>query len=203
MRNLKLTFAALACAAFITLTGCQKDEVDPMAEESIQLNEADFQITNVDGYENPTITGASENTAFDAQCHDKKDETKTLIYILRRLNLNERQQHAIKNFVAQHEACVKHHRSKIQQHHEEMLKRANAVREELVAAYKAGKISKPELEAKLKALHENLRAEMQKHHEKQLHIRIMHHCRAELFAKIESVLRPEQLAKWMHWKKHL
>ncbi|MDX5419585.1 MAG: hypothetical protein LPK09_10245 [Hymenobacteraceae bacterium] len=203
MRNLKLTFAALACAVFFTLTGCQKDDVDPIAEESIQLSETDFQITDVNGYENPAITGATENTTFNAQSHDQKDETKTLIYILRRLNLNERQQHAIKSFVVQHEECVRHHRSKIQQHHEEMLKRANAVREELVAAYKAGKISKPELEAKLKTLQEKLREEMQKHHDKQLHIRIMRQCRSQLFARIESVLGPEQLAKWKRWKMHL
>ena len=202
MRNLKLTFAAMACAAFFSLTGCQKDQVDPL-EEAVVIDESQFQITEVNGYANPTVTNASESTSFNAHCTDKRDETKTLVYILRRLNLSERQVHAIKGFVAQHEACVKHHRAKVMQHHEEMLKRANAHREELIAAYKAGKISKPELEAKLKALHEKLKEEMQKHQDKQLHIRIMHHCRSELFSKIESVLNKEQLAKWMRWKSTL
>ena len=194
----------MACAALITLSGCQKDEVGPEMEEAVlAFDDQKFQITDVNEMENPVITDASESTAFSATHTDTRPETHKLTYILKRLNLNERQKAAVQKFVAQHEECVAEHRSRVQQYHEELLKKANAIREEHISAYKAGSISKQELERRLSVLRERLKEEIKKHHDRQVHLQNMRRCRANLFAKIESILGPEQLAKWTHWKKHL
>jgi hypothetical protein len=202
MKNFRLTFAALACAAFITLTGCQQDDVAPDAEMTLSEDDKSLQITEVEEIANPQISTASETSAFSTSSPDTRDQSRRLLYILRQLNLSERQVAAVKVFIAQHEECVVQHRSKIQQYHEELLIRANAVREEYIKEYREGKITKQELDAKLVTLRTKLREEMEKHHDKQLQVDMMHRCRAALFAKIESILGPEQLAKWTHWKRN-
>jgi hypothetical protein len=53
---------------------------------------------------------------------------------------------------------------------------------------------------RLEALRSTVKAEMQKHEEKQAHMRNMRKCREELNSKIESVLNAEQLQKWNRWK---
>lgn len=203
MKKFKLTFAALACAAFMSLTGCQQDEVAPAAEMTLSEDDKSLQITDVEEIANPQISTASETSAFSTSNPDTRDHSRRLLYILRQLNLSERQVAAVKVFIAQHEECIVQHRAKIQQYHDELLNRANAVREEYMKQYRAGKITKQELDAKLLSLRAKLREEMEKHHDKQVQVEMMHRCRAALFAKIESILGPEQLAKWNHWKSNL
>lgn len=204
MRNLRLSVTAVVCAALVMLTGCQDENVNPDLDEAvISIDEGKFQITDLNGLENPTITGATEIVAFSTGSTGSQRESHKLAYILRKLNLNERQRKAVRKYVEEHEACVAEHHRSIRQLHEELLKRANAAREDYIKAYRAGKISKQDLDLKLKELHEKLKQEIKEHKQRQLHLQVMRRCRAELFAKIESVLNREQLAKWTEWKRHL
>jgi uncharacterized lipoprotein YehR (DUF1307 family) len=200
MKNFRLTFAALACAAFITLTGCQKDDVTPTEEMTLSEADKSLQITEVEDMTNPQITTATETIAFSTSSTETRQNSSRLLYILRQLNLSNRQVAAVKGFIVQHEECVLQHRLKIQQYHEELLKRANAIREEYIQEYKAGTITKQELEARLLTLRTRLREEIQKHQDKQVQLEMMRRCRAALFTKIESILGAEQLAKWTQWK---
>lgn len=143
------------------------------------------------------------NKCKNGKC-DRKQEMKQnprgLPFILKQLNLNERQKTAIKGFVAQHCDCVSEHHQKVHAIHHEMVKKANARRNELMAAYKAGRISKTDLHQKLEELRGRVKAEMQNHADKHKQMRIMRGCREELNSRIESVLNAEQLQKWNRWK---
>ncbi|WP_242917438.1 hypothetical protein [Pontibacter liquoris] len=201
---MKLTCSAVAFAALIAFSGCQKEDVNPEREEAVlAVDEQGGAITDVNGLENPIITGASESTAFGVNTTDTRPESYRLTYILKRLNLNEGQRTAVRRFVEAYEVCVAEHRSKVQQYHEELLKRANAIREEHISAYRAGAITKQELDQRLANLHKKLEEEIKKHPGRQMHVRIMHRCRMELFSKVESVLGPEQLKRWEQWKSRL
>ena len=201
MKNFKLSCSAVALAVLITFTGCQKEDVDPDLKEAVVGTDGqELQITEVQGLGNPVITEATESTVFGVAT-DTRLPSERLIYILKRLNLDERQRTAVKTFVEEHEACVAEHHSKVQQIHEEVLQKANAIRKERISTYRAGKITKQELDQRLHTLHERLKEEIQKHQDRQIPLQIMHTCRAELFSKIESVLGTEQLAKWMQWKR--
>lgn len=202
MKHIRLTFSAVAFAVLITFTGCQKDDVSPdMEEAELAIDEQSFQVTDVHALENPVVAEATEGAAFKAGTADTRPASHRLVYVLRRLDLNKKQRLAVRKFVEQHERCIAVHRINIQRFHEELVQQGNAVREEHINAFRAGEISKAELKQKLKVLHERLNEEIKNHQERQLHLRAMYRCRAELFSKIEAVLGPAQLEKWLQWKK--
>ena len=187
-------------AALLTLTACQKEEtIDPTQE--VEFADAEFQLEDLDALENATVTHGSETAAFGMSHTDAAhNDRHSLSFILPKLNLNDRQKMAIRGFVKEHSSCMAVHHSRIQALHQELLKRANAIREEYVKAYKAGKISQRELEQKLAALREKVREEISKHEQRQLHLRALRKCRMELMTKIESVLDREQRQLWNRWK---
>lgn len=200
MKKLRLNWGLFAFAALLTLASCQKEEtIDPALDA--EFTDAELQLEDLDALENTDVTHGSETAAFGmshtAAAHD---ERHSLSFILPKLNLSERQKLAIRGFLKNHEACIAEHHGKIQQLHQELLKRANAIREDYIKAYRAGKISQRELEQKLAALREKVREEISKHEQRQLHLRVLRKCRMELITKIESVLDREQRQLWNRWK---
>ncbi|GAB3195864.1 Spy/CpxP family protein refolding chaperone [Pontibacter aydingkolensis] len=206
MRNQKLTFGVLAMSVLLTFSACQKDNaIKPVVEEAaLEFESEVYQLPDIDDLENPVVTGDTETTLFSTQTSNNTvSPERRLSYILKQLRLDENQRRAVRAYVEQHAVCIEEHRSKVQEMHQQLLRKANAAREDYIMAYKAGRITKPELDEKLKALQGKLREEIQKLEQKQFHIRIMRKCRAELFTNIASVLNPEQKHKFRRWVQSL
>ncbi len=206
MKSFKLTWGALAISACLIFSGCQKDDaVTPDTDVlDAAFSSADFQLEDLNALEKVSITGATETTAFGMGHTDASTETRhPLAHILERMNLDERQKLAVRGFVQEHNSCIKEHHAKIQELHKQLLSKANAIREEYIRAYNAGRISKAELEQKLHTLRERMQEELNKDEVKQMHMRILRKCRQDLFSKIASVLNSEQLRMWNHWKENL
>lgn len=206
MKKIRLTCGILAFSVLLSLTSCQKDEAIAPGIEATEFAAADFQLADL---ESPDVTIASETHAFGihndrkANTHSKTQDSHTLGFILRQLNLDQTQRKAIRGFLEAQAACVSEHRPKVKERHEELLKRANLIREEYVKAYQAGRITKAELEVKLTNLRERLKGQLQNDEQKQMRMRIMQKCRTDLMAKIASVLNREQLQKFNRWRESL
>ncbi|WP_125185370.1 hypothetical protein [Botryobacter ruber] len=200
MKHIKLSFGMLAVSALLTFSACQKEDAVMPDTATMELAASEFQLEDLESLENPVITAATETQDFRIRETDRKtDAAHSLGSILKHLNLDEAQRTAIKGFMEQQTACVAEHKAKIQERHRELMQRANATREELVKAYKAGRITKAELEERLASLHERLKTQLHSDEAKQVRVRMLHKCRAELLANIRSVLTREQLQKWHRW----
>jgi hypothetical protein len=202
MKTMRHTFGGLALAVSLLFTGCQKE--DAQAPADLEFASAEFQLPDLADLETPEVTMGTETAEFKCTPREaSKEKMELLKRALKNLNLDENQRTAVKGFVQQHHACIAEHMTKIKELHTTLLARANAAREDYVKAYKAGRITKAQLEEKLTQLRASLREEMTKHDVKQTHMRILRRCRQELLQKIESVLNPTQLQKWNNWKSQL
>jgi hypothetical protein len=205
MKNLKLTCGSLAFAVLLTFTSCQQEDAVPTMEaETIEYTAAEYQLSDLGELENPEVTKATEISEFRIQSTENStSSTPSLPFILKKLDLDENQRKAIREFAEQQAACVSEHREKVRELHQDLLKKANAIREDHVRAYRAGRISKEELDKRLGTLRERLQEQLNKYEPKQMHMRIMYKCRSELMKNIESVLNRDQLYKWNRWKQTL
>ncbi|GGK81930.1 hypothetical protein GCM10011405_32110 [Rufibacter glacialis] len=165
---------------------------------------ADYQLVDLTELEAPEVSLGSEATAFTCTPREtSKEKMETLKRALQHLGLDENQKTAVKGFVQQHNACIAPSIDRIHSLHHDLLRKANAAREEYIIAYKAGKITKPQLEENLAKLRASLKAELEKHEVKQRQMRLVRKCRQELLQKIEAVLNQNQLLKWNNWKSRL
>lgn len=203
MRNIRLICGILAFSVFSTFTSCQKDDAFAPDKDATEFAKAEYQLTDLKVLEKPEVTIASEAQTFGVHDDKKCQDTHSLDFILRNLSLNETQRKAVKEFVKGHASCVSEHQSKVKERHQELVKHANAGREEYVKAYKAGKITKAQLEEKLTAMREKLKGQLQNDEHKQMRLRILQKCRTDLMAKIASVLNREQLQKFNRWRENL
>jgi hypothetical protein len=206
MKNLRLSWGALALSACVLLFGCQKDDAITPETQTLDtaFSSSDFKLDDLNALDKVNITKASETVVFGMTNTDAHTDAKhPLAEVLKKLQLNEKQMVAIKGFMHNHDVCVREHRAKIHEFHKQILAKANAAREEYVRAYKAGKISKAELEHRLNALRLKVQETLNSDEMKQMHMRIMRKCRYELFTNIESVLNSQQLRMWNHWKANL
>jgi hypothetical protein len=202
MRKLRLSWGLLALSAILTFTSCQKgDAIDP-ALDSFASEE--FQLEDLDALENTDVTNGSESAAFGISSTEAmRSERHSLSSILPKLDLNQRQRAAISGFAKDHAACVKELRDNVQELHRNLLAKANAVREKYIADYRAGNISRAELEKRLTTLRERVRSELNKDDRKLMHMRALRKCRLDLMTNIESVLNREQRQLWDRWKQSL
>ncbi|GAA4300790.1 hypothetical protein [Nibribacter koreensis] len=202
MMKMRRTWGMLLMAASLLFTACQQDEVQ--APEDTQFAAAEFELPDLSDLETPEVTMGTDNGVLTCTPRETSREKMELLRrALKNLNLNENQLIAVKRFAQQHHACVAEHLTQIQNLHQELLRRANATRENHLAAYRAGQITKAQLEEKLAALRAAVKEEMAKHETKQIHMRMLRRCRLELLQKIESILNPAQLQKWNTWKAQL
>lgn len=202
MKKQKLTLGMLAMSILLSFSACQKDDViEPEIQNTtLEQNAVANYTTDFVNLENPTILGATDKTEFSIKYEKRADsQERTLADVLKRLNLNERQSRAAKEFVHQYSGCAEKHRAKIIEIHQQLVKRANAIREEYLKAYKEGKLTKRELEHKLHALKANLKMHINTNKQAHEHFQMIRKCRTELFRNIASVLNPEQLQKFKHW----
>lgn len=192
----------MALAALLLFTACQKEEMQ--APEETQFAAAEFELPDLSDLESPEVTMGADNGALTCTPRETSREKMELLRkALKNLNLDENQRNAVKRFAQQHHTCMAEHLSQIQHLHQEMLRRANTARENHLAAYRAGQITKAQLEEKLTALRAAVKEELAKHEAKQMHLRILRRCRLELLQNIESILHPAQRQKWNTWKAQL
>lgn len=189
-------------SAILAFTSCHKDDtIDPSLDH---FTAEEFQLEDLDALETTDVTTGSETSAFgisnEEAVHSKRH---SLSSILPKLNLDQRQRAAIRGFAKGHAACVEEHRGKVKELHQNLLLKANAVREEYVAAYRAGRISREELEQRIGRLRERVKNEINNHDSKRTHMRALRKCRYDLMTNIESVLNPEQRQLWNRWKQSL
>ena len=195
----------LAVSAMLMFSACQKEDAVMPDTATMEVAASEFQLEDLTNLEKPDVTTATETDDFRIRETDKRetdrktDAAHSLGSILKHLNLDESQRTAIKGFMEQQSACVAEHKTKIQERHQALMQKANARREELVKAYRAGRITKAELQEKLTSLHERLKAQLHSDEAKQARVRMMHKCRAELMANIKSVLTREQQHKFNRW----
>lgn len=189
-------------SAILTFTSCQKDDTIDPALDSFASEE--FQLEDLDALENTDVTSGSESSVFGTSSTEAMhSERHSLSFILPKLNLNQRQRAAIRGFAKDHASCVAEHRHRIHELHRKLLAKANAVREKYITDYRAGNISREELEKRLTSLRERLRNEINKDDRKLRHMRAMRKCRLDLMKNIESVLNREQRQLWDRWKQSL
>ena len=197
MKNLRLPFSMLAALAFLTFSSCQKDDsLEPALE--IDFNDSEFQLEDLDALENTVIVGGAISDTLNVSV-DRKSDKPLLSDILSKLNLSDRQKLAIRGFMQEHAGCAAVHRLAVHKIHHELIRHANAVRAEYLASYKAGTITREELDQKLVSLKAKLREEIMASEARKMHLHALRRCRMELFTKIESVLSPEQLPLWNRW----
>lgn len=200
MRHL---YGIFAFAAMFALTSCHCDE---LIEPNIQVTEFDtavYKLDDLSGLANPELNEASETQAFAMREHTAEQETQTLRYILKQLNLDAAQRTAIRGFAEEQATCIADHRARLKERHEDLLKRANAVREEHIKDYRAGNITKAQLDERLTALRTRLQEHLQSDEQKMMRLRMMMQCRVRLFTNIASVLTQEQRYKFNRWHESL
>lgn len=203
MKKLQFSWGLLSIALFLAFSACQESEsVDPALTDNFTASE--FQLEDIDALENVEVTPATESAGFGIDnAAAARSHRHSLAFILPKLQLNERQRVAISGFAKEHEACIAEHRNKIQELHQHLLDKANVARQEYIKAYRAGRISKAVLDRSLAALRDRVKEEMARHDQKQMHLRVLRKCRADLMRQIESVLDREQRQLWNRWKDSL
>ncbi|QHL86815.1 hypothetical protein GU926_04925 [Nibribacter ruber] len=202
MKKMRHTWSLLAMSLALVFTACQKEEAP--APDSIEFASAEYQLPDLQDLETPEISIGSETAPFTCTpLENQREKLEALKKALQSLHLDQNQRTAIKGFVQQHHACIAQHLAALQNLHQNLLQRANAQREAYVKAYKAGEITKAQLEEKLTTLRATLKEQMAKHEVKERQMRLLRKCRQELLQKIESVLSQEQLQKWNTWKSRL
>jgi hypothetical protein len=207
----KLNCVTLVLAASFCFLACQKEELTVSDRPTSESNFTgpEYQLLNLEALANPSITEASETGEFrilpaEQETADRATpDAESLPYILGRLQLSERQRKAVSGFISQNRGCVADHHQKVRELHQELMKRANARRDEYLRAYQAGRISRSELGEKLNNLNARVREELQNQQSRQRLLRSIYACRKELEDNITSILDREQLQKWNRWKNSL
>jgi hypothetical protein len=203
MKNMRHLYGIFAFAAMLALTSCHCDE---LIEPNMKVTEFDtvvYELDDLNRLANPELSEASETQVFAVKEHTAEQETQTLRYILKQLNLDATQRTAIRGFAEEQATCLTDHRARIKERHDDLIKRANAVREEHIKEYRAGNITKAQLEERLTALRTRLQEHLQSDEQKLMRLRMMTQCRVQLFKNIASVLTQEQRYKFNRWRESL
>jgi hypothetical protein len=221
MKALKSGFAF--AAALLLMNACSK-EGDVSVQPDAQLA-TNYELVNFDELAAPEVTdGVSEEFKLrdpdmdktpcdrpapgqkdckrdgkDNAGKDPKDARHDLGAVLHRLDLNKEQKAAIAKFMHEHCMCIAEHLKKVNEMNREIIAKFNHKRDELLKAYKDGRITKEELDRKLGGLKEQLKQELSKIDNKEIHMKIMRTCEEQLLKNIGSVLNPKQKEMWKKW----
>jgi hypothetical protein len=130
---------------------------------------------------------------------EPKDPKRDLGGVLQKLDLNKEQKAAIAKFMHEHCMCIAEHLKKVNEANREIMAKFNRKRDELIKAHKEGRITKEELDRRLGALKEQMKQELAKHDNKEIHMHIMKTCEEQLLKNIGSVLNSRQAEMWKKW----
>ncbi|MGZ5244829.1 MAG: hypothetical protein ACXWW0_12945 [Bacteroidia bacterium] len=224
MKTLKITLIALF-AGSLAFTACQKNQESNkgcFSGGNEEYAEPTYQISDLKEIEEPDITQADEKNEFklrDEKRHNalrpceitqvkkrKGDEKerpeikpKDLPFILKQLELDSTQKHAVRGFLKDYCDCLGENHRKTHSINKEHLRKANQHRQELIEAYKNGRITKAELDEKLRTLRSRIKENMRKDHDKRAHMEMMKKCENGLFRSISTVLDRSQASKFNRW----
>ena len=119
--------------------------------------------------------------------------------LLRALELNERQQAAAKEMLREHNDCVKSAIALYREHMKGLFMRARAARQEIIAAAKAGELTREEAREKIMALNKALRAHLKDSDIRARVKEMMNDCDARFLRSLHSILDEGQQATLKRW----
>lgn len=198
------------------LTGDTKNQ-DSMDKDKDRKDDKGGNDKGKDTMDGKNGKGKDDKKGNDGKDTDKNKDKETkgrygkekpnsdpndLPFILKELNLTERQQAAVKGFMKEYCDCISTHLKRAKGINKFHLDRANITYEELLKAYKSGKITKVEFHEKLKALNNRTKEDIRKDNDKRTEMEIMKKCEASLFRNISSVLDNTQQDKFHRWVKN-
>lgn len=203
MKKMLRIWGLMAFVSFLSLSACEeKDGADPAVDLSFSSSE--FLLDDLDALATPHLRDGCDEKAFNIHTvATAKTDRQSLSYILPTLGLQTNQAATIRDFALDHQRSTSTHRGSVSIIHQEILMRANAERDTYVKAYNEKRISFEQLEAKLLTLRERVEAELQKHEQKQTHMRVLREHRTGLMQNIETVLNPTQLQQWSNWRRSI
>jgi hypothetical protein len=225
MKNMSMKSVILFAVAMITMVACKKEDVqkavDSYEVEMTALvdqtdNDAAYQTEPADDA-NGTMTAMNEGIAADFLVEGSDiDEVEgpagvdsarshirnhSFAACLRRLDLSERQREAIKKALGAYEDCRHLSIKRARAIHAEMQAANKAKAERLIAAYKAGNISKEKFEAAMKELRQNFAKELRSKQIQEKLDMALKNCYRKYLGNLKDILTEKQWAAFVRCHK--
>ena len=134
----------------------------------------------------------------DMRKDDKRPNTG-FEFIFRKLNLSTEQRDSMKVYFAAHKDCVSAWLTMLRDSQMEIIQAARTEQKAIMAAYKAGELTREEAGLELRALNASTKAALKDNPINELVQAGMKDCNDELIAKIKSQLTDEQLVIFEEW----
>jgi hypothetical protein len=206
-----LAFAAIAAVA---IAGCQRENIIPGQENNVEFltaptpeeHAADMadmllQPVAVDatdavmfGMNNDGIPTDLGEDAFDQRTAGRKVPCRVD-------SLSERQAAALRKAKADELACLRDAEAKLRQLNREHVARAEKQRQDLMDAYRNGRITREELQRRMAALNASIRENMAKDPARQRLIAQIQLCHENYLKAVKAILTPRQWAQWSRCNK--
>lgn len=193
-RHVVLTaFVALFALVF---TGCNRQDDTPLAASG--TSSAD-ELVSLDPVAMPSVV--EDGTLAQPMKHRRPESDRRMMAfkIFRCLDITDSQLELIKGLLSGHKDCVNPIIDSLHASEKPLLEAARAAREEVIAAYKAGDITREEAREQLRTIHTDLREALNSNPVREWARAALENCRNELLGQIRSVLTEEQQAVWDEW----
>lgn len=203
MKIRKTWIALLVAGAFagFGMTACSDANVSPVVEESFNDAGSSYALLAAPlRFDDATIENeAKERPNPNVDPKGRKPLPHPFARLIKALNLTEEQQAQVRQFLAEHDTCVK---NALAMHHEQMraiIARAKAAREEVIAAYKAGEITREEAKEKINAINQAAREALKNSTDREQIKEILKGCDDKFLRQLASILTDEQMAILKRW----
>lgn len=191
-----VVLTAFAALLVLVFTGCNKHDNTPLAAPGTTSAE---EFVSMDPEALPSIV--EDGTLAEPMKHRHPDTDRRMraFKIFRCLELTDAQMELVKGFLSGHRDCVGPVIDSLRASEKPLLEAARAARQEVIAKYKAGEITREEAREQLSAIHARLREALQNNPVKAWAKEALENCRNGLMRQIRSVLTEEQQAMWDEW----
>jgi len=196
---MKKNFMSILLASFVFFglatfaSSCKDDScVNPTETAAI----VDVEVFDIDATYAKVFSGNGDG---DTVKRDTSSRPMPWQSILPCLKLTPEQNAQLREFMMAQRECEKSAREQFRTELEPLRRAQKAAMDAIRADLKAGTITREEANAKVKALNERMKNATQ---EAEAKVRVaVKACMDRFFARLESILTPEQLALWNEWKR--
>jgi hypothetical protein len=206
-----LAFAAIAAVA---IAGCQRENIIPGQNNNVEFLTAPTPEAHAadmaSALLNPAAADATETVSFNMNNdgiptdlgEDAFDQRTAGRRVPCRVDsISERQAAALRKAKADELNCLRDAEAKLRQLNREYVMRAEKQRQELMEAFRNGRITREELHRRLESLNASIRENMAKDPARQRLVAQIQLCHENYLKAVKAILTPRQWEQWSRCNK--
>lgn len=206
-----LAFAAIAAVA---IAGCQREKIIPGQNNNVEFLTAPTPEAHAadmaSALLNPAAADATETVSFNMNNdgiptdlgEDAFDQRTAGRRVPCRVDsISERQAAALRKAKADELNCLRDAEAKLRQLNREYVMRAEKQRQELMEAFRNGRITREELHRRLESLNASIRENMAKDPARQRLVAQIQLCHENYLKAVKAILTPRQWEQWSRCNK--